>query len=78
MRWEISGEDANTAGSGLTLSSFEKPEKPETAAAAEAEEVDPFADEGGEAKSVAGADEEGVWKAVNTIRKVMGGKYVAV
>ncbi|KAG0643859.1 hypothetical protein HOY80DRAFT_879540 [Tuber brumale] len=78
MRWEISGEDANTAGSGLTLSSFEKPEKPETAAAAEAEEVDPFADEGGEVKSVAGAHEEGMWKAVNTTRKVMGGKYVAV
>jgi len=82
MRWEISGEDANTAGSGLTLSFFEKSEKPETAAAAaaavEAEEADPFADEGGEAKSVAGPDEEGIWKVVNTARKVMGGKYVAV
>ncbi|PWW74577.1 hypothetical protein C7212DRAFT_298575 [Tuber magnatum] len=77
MRWEISGEDANTAGSGLTLSSFGEPEKPETAAT-EAGEVDPFADEGGEVKSVAGADEEGTWKAVNTARKVMGGKYVAV
>ncbi|CUS15541.1 unnamed protein product [Tuber aestivum] len=77
MRWEICGDDANTAGSGLTLSSFEKPEKPEIAAV-EAEEADPFADEGGEAKSVAGADEEGIWKAVNTARKVMGGKYVAV
>lgn len=74
MRWEISGEDANAAGSGLALSSFERVEK------AEAEEADPFADEsGGEAKSlVSSVDEGGSWKAVATTRKVIGGKYVAV
>jgi hypothetical protein len=71
VRWEISGEDAQTIGSGLGLSIMGKP-------AVEEEEADPFADAGAEDKSTNGAEPAVAWNPVMTVRKVLSGKYVAV
>lgn len=81
VRWEISGEDAATVGSGIALSVFCKSEgvekEKEEAEGSESLEVDPFADE---VKSMVSAEVpvSGDWRGVVTVRKVMGGKYVAV
>lgn len=72
VRWEILGEDAESIGSGLTLSALATTKKEEV--------VDPFADTTGEDKSISGASEAsgiGAWSAVTTVRKVASGKYVA-
>lgn len=61
VRWEISGEHAVGAGSGLSLSQM----------GGSREGVDPFADEG-----VAGGGTS-VYKEVVATRKVISGKYVA-
>lgn len=76
VRWEVSGEDASSVGSGIALS---VKERVEAAPTEEKEPEDPFADT--EAKSmvstdvvIAGGEE---WKGVATVRKVLSGKYVA-
>lgn len=79
VRWEISGEEAGTVGSGISVSVFEAVEKVEKEKEEAGEgmlEVDPFADE---VRSMVSADAAGgEWRGVGTVRKVMGGKYVAV
>jgi hypothetical protein len=71
-RWEISGESTERVGSDLTLSiSTGEATKPEE------EEADPFADTIGEEKSPNTADFS-QWKALDTVRKVISGKYTAV
>lgn len=76
VRWEISGEDAESVGSGLTLS-MPKPKTAEAAAVTE-EEADPFADAGAEEKSTDGPEACGpAWTPVPTARKVMSGKFMA-
>jgi hypothetical protein len=69
VRWEISGEDAQTVGSGLALSVMGKQ-------TAEEEEADPFADAGAEDKSTNGAAEP-VWNPVTTVRRISSAKFVA-
>ncbi|KAL7276530.1 Suppressor of Profilin deletion [Rhizina undulata] len=70
VRWEITGEDANIMGSGLSLSSPVEP--------AIVEEDDPFADVDAEATSPSSSEFSGTWKNVCTVKKVMSGKYIAV
>lgn len=84
VRWEISGEDAIHAGSGISMSVKEKEkEKIEAPVVKEDEKEaeDPFAD--AEVKSMVSTAEVAVatedeWKGVVTVRKVMGGKYIAI
>lgn len=79
VKWEISGEEAGTVGSGIGVSVFEAAEKAEKEKEEGGEgtlEVDPFADD---MRSMVSADiAGGEWKGVGTVRKVMGGKYIAV
>lgn len=79
VRWEISGEEAGTVGSGIGVSVFEAAEKAEKEKDEGGDgtlEVDPFADE---VKSMVSADVAGgEWRGVGTVRKIMGGKYIAV
>lgn len=82
VRWEITGEDAVTVGSGIEVSVFsknevEKVEKEETEGGEGGLEVDPFADE---VKSMVSAEipAAGEWRAVETVRRVAAGKFVAV
>jgi hypothetical protein len=69
VRWEISGEDAETVGCGLSLSVLE-PEAPKV-------EEDPFADVTAEDRSTSGEGSE-IWTPVTTTRKIVSGKYMAV
>jgi len=66
-RWEISGEDAETVGSGLTLSS--------AVSGGEEEESDPFADASGEDRST--AENQGTWNSVSVARKIVSGRCVS-
>lgn len=79
VKWEISGEEAGTVGSGISVSVFEAAEKAEKEKEEGGEgtlEVDPFADD---MRSMVSTDiAGGEWKGVGTARKVMGGKYIAV
>lgn len=61
MRWEITGENAQGLGSGLSLSRSSREEGGS----------DPFADEGTSSGST------GAWKEVPVTRKITSGKYVA-
>jgi hypothetical protein len=70
VRWEISGEDAQTVGSGLALSVMGKQ------TAEEEEEVDPFAD-AEDKSSTNGASEQPAWNPVTTVRRILSAKYVA-
>ena len=71
-RWEIGGEHALGAGSGLEIScsssSVHPPFPPHSTSTSD---VDPFADE-----SVGGAGM--AWKPVTTVRKLISGKYTAM
>jgi hypothetical protein len=77
VRWEISGEDAESVGSGLTLST-PKAKAEEVAEEVAEEESDPFADAGAEEKSTDGVEAPVVvWNPVSTVRKVVSGKFMA-
>lgn len=71
-RWEISGDDANTVGSGLTLSLQGEPVKGK-----EPEEADPFADTSGEAAVSESTEGVPTWTPVTAVKKVVSGKYTA-
>ena len=63
VRWEISGEQAQGLGSGLSLSQSSIKEEGGS---------DPFADEG------TTPNPSGNWREVPVTRKIMSGKYIAV
>ncbi|KAI5821202.1 Muniscin C-terminal mu homology domain-containing protein [Pyronema omphalodes] len=66
VKWEVTGEDAETVGSGLTLSREVRKGEGELM------EIDPFADEDGEKEDAAPE-----WEQVNMVRKVMSGRFTS-
>jgi hypothetical protein len=66
-RWEITGEDAETVGSGLTLSC--------PGSVGEEEESNPFADTSGEDRYA--TENQGTWNTLSTVRKVASGRYIS-
>ena len=73
VRWEISGEQADGVGSGLTISTQADPTK-----VPEPEEADPFADASADVASPDPNELLHEWVPVAASKKVVSGKYSAI
>lgn len=77
LRWEISGDEAEGAGSGLAIA-YKEDASEDAPAPDEEEEEDPFADAEEKSTGEKSAEEKERWEKVTTVKRVQAGKYVAV